>query len=375
MLVALNVALIVFTSAYTIYISWQIISWIKTPVFKPSAGDFKTKVSVIIPCRNEENTIGNCLASILQQGYPTSLIEIIVADDHSEDATAKHTKEILGNSTTTWKYVLVTDKSSNKKKAIEAGIKASTGELIVITDADCTVSKNWLSSIVSLYEEKHYQMICGPVAIINESSICEKYQALEFTGLSILAGAGIFSKYPLLSNAANIAYTRQAFEKVEGFKGIENTPSGDDTLLLFKINKQFPGQIGYLKTTEALVSTAAQPTWSNFIQQRIRWASKGFRSKNQLNSLISLLVFVTNFLLFVSVIGSLVYFSLNLVLMYCIIAKFTIDFLLLTCGTNFFKKHHLLGYFLASEVITMLYVSWIGLVANFSRYHWKGRDY
>jgi len=375
MLVALNVALIVFTSAYFLYILWQIIAWVKTPVYKPVSGNFKTKVSVIIPCRNEEDAIGKCLVSVLQQSYPASLIEIIVADDHSEDATAKNSKEILANSTATWQYILVTDEPSNKKKAIEAGIKASTRELMVITDADCVVSKNWLSSIASLYEEKHYQMICGPVAIVNESTFCEKYQALEFTGLSILAGAGIFSKSPLLSNAANIAYTRQAFEKVEGFKGIENTPTGDDTLLLFKINQQFPGQIGYLKTQEAIVTTNAQPTWGCFLQQRIRWASKGFRSKNQLNSLVSLLVFVTNFLLFVSITGSLVYISFNLVLMYCIIAKFTIDFLLLTCGTNFIKKHHLLGYFLASEVITMLYVSWIGLVANFSRYHWKGRDY
>src|ERR1700722_20405065 len=170
MLIALNVALITFTSAYTLYLLWQIIAWVKTPVYKPSSANFKTKVSVIIPCRNEENNIGNCLESVLQQSYPASLIEIIVADDHSEDATAKKAKEVLSNTKSKWQYLLVTEEPSNKKKAIEAGIKASAGELIVITDADCIASKHWLSSIVSLYEEKHCQMICGPVAIVNENS-------------------------------------------------------------------------------------------------------------------------------------------------------------------------------------------------------------
>jgi cellulose synthase/poly-beta-1,6-N-acetylglucosamine synthase-like glycosyltransferase len=373
--IALNVVLLIFTCAYSVYILWQLAAWIFAPVYKPASDNFRTRVSLIIPCRNEEKNIGNCLASLLQQDYPSSLLEIIVADDHSEDRTAIICKEKLEKSKFSWKYVPVGEILSGKKKAIESGINASSGELIIITDADCTANKNWVSSIVSLYEEKNYQMICGPVAIVNEKNFCENFQALEFTGLSLLAGAGIFSGTPLICNGANLAYTRSAFEKVNGFEDISDSPSGDDTLLLFKINKQFPEQIGYTKSAESIVLTQAQPGWGSLLQQRIRWASKGFRSKNQLNSLISILVFVTNLLLLVCSICSLVYFSFNLVFILSIIVKFTTDFLLLTCGTNFFKRHQLLFYFLASEIVTMFYVSWVGLVANFSRYHWKGRDY
>ncbi len=373
--VALNVILITFTSAYSVYILWQLAAWVSTPVNKTATGDFTTRVSLIIPCRNEEKNIPNCLVSVLEQTYPTSLMEIVIADDQSDDNTAAISKDILEKSNFKWQYIKTADSISNKKKAIESAIKASTGELIIITDADCTANKNWVSTIVSLYEEKHYQMICGPVAIINEYSFCEKFQALEFTGLSILAGAGISSKTPLLCNGANLAYTRKAFERVNGFEGIQNTPSGDDTLLLFKMNKQFPGQIRYAKNEESIVYTQAQYGWGNLLQQRIRWASKGFKSNNQLNSLISILIFVTNFLLLVYSIGSLVYFSVNLAFILSIIVKFTTDFLLLTCGTQFFKKHRLLLYFIPSEFVTMFYVSWVGLAANFSRYHWKGRDY
>ncbi|MGP8217575.1 MAG: glycosyltransferase [Bacteroidia bacterium] len=370
-----NTVLVVFTSAYAIYILTQLWAWIKTPSSQTLAANFKTKVSVIIPCRNEEKNIAACLESVLAQNYPISLLEIIVADDYSEDNTGKISEEILSKSLVAWKYIKVKEPVSNKKKAIEAGINESGGELIIITDADCTASKNWVASIVSLYEEKKCRMICGPVAITGEKGFCGKFQSLEVSGLSLLAGAGIFSHAPLLANGANIAYTREAYDKVGGFEGIKNTPSGDDTLLLFKINMQFPGQIGYLKNRESIVYTREQTGWKNFLQQRLRWASKGFKSKNYLNSLVSALVFVTNSLMFIYIIASLVSFSFNLTIMYCLFLKFTIDFLLLTCATDFFKRRDLLLYFLAGEFVTMIYVSWVGLAANFSSYHWKGRDY
>jgi glycosyltransferase involved in cell wall biosynthesis len=47
----------------------------------------QTKFSVIIPARNEEENIQNCLRSILEQDYPAELFEVIVINDHSTDGT------------------------------------------------------------------------------------------------------------------------------------------------------------------------------------------------------------------------------------------------------------------------------------------------
>src|ERR1017187_7900651 len=48
----------------------------------------RVKVSIIIPARNEELHIANCLNSILDQTYPVDLTELIVVNDFSTDATA-----------------------------------------------------------------------------------------------------------------------------------------------------------------------------------------------------------------------------------------------------------------------------------------------
>ena len=45
------------------------------------------KISVIIPCRNEEKFIGKCLDSILNQDYPKEKMEVLVVDGMSEDRT------------------------------------------------------------------------------------------------------------------------------------------------------------------------------------------------------------------------------------------------------------------------------------------------
>lgn len=375
MLTVSNYTLILFTIIYSVYILWQTFSWLVKPTTTISKKEPKTKVSVIIPCRNEEKNIGNCLNSILRQNYPLSLIEIIIVDDHSTDKTQEVAEGILGHSTFAWKNIQLPDNLSNKKNAINLAITASAGDLIIITDGDCEVGEDWVSCYVSQYESNNYQMICGPVALVNGKSMCEKFQSLEVAGLSLLAGAGIFSKAPLLCNGANIAYTKRAFEAIGRFEGIDSVATGDDTLLLFKMNSHFPGQVGYLKNREAIVYTQAQHSWRLFLEQRTRWASKGFISKNKLNSLVSTIVFVTNFLLFIYTIGSLVYFSLNWVFITCLFIKFTIDFLLLTCAIEFFKRRKLLLLFFTSEFITMAYISWIGLAANFSGYNWKGRDY
>src|ERR1700679_320760 len=76
------------SSIYLIYIIIHLISWNRLSTIKIRENTTpKTKISVIIAARNEELTIGKCLASIARQSYPSGLLEIIVVDDHSTDKT------------------------------------------------------------------------------------------------------------------------------------------------------------------------------------------------------------------------------------------------------------------------------------------------
>src|ERR1035441_6062701 len=76
---------------YTWLIFFYRKSWLEIKEFKIGQG-WKSKnpvfISIIIAARNEEENIGHCIKSIIEQTYPSQMFEVIVVDDHSTDSTA-----------------------------------------------------------------------------------------------------------------------------------------------------------------------------------------------------------------------------------------------------------------------------------------------
>lgn len=372
---ALFIFTFIFVLLYSGFLTWHLVWWNRIKGEPLAEHPCSTRVSVIIAARNEEKNIGKCLASVLGQDYPKELTEVIVCDDQSEDHTMEEAARVLAGSKVNHKVVEVTAPVSNKKKAIETAVNIALGELVILTDADCSAEKTWITSLAGAYEQTRAAMICGPVALTGEQNFCDRFQSLELCGLSLLAGAGIAGGIPLMCNGANIAYKREAFFSVGGYEGIEELPSGDDTLLLYKIAKKYPGAIHFIKSRQAIVYTHAQPGWKEFLQQRVRWASKGFRGNNKLNAAAGLVVFLTDFLLLVSGFYQFFAASLSHLFVVSIILKSAVDFLLLTFAAKFFDKKKLLAFFLISELITIIYTSMVGLIAHTASYSWKGRKY
>ena len=106
------------------------------------------KVSVILPARNEEEFIGDCLSSLEIQDYEN--YEIVVIDDSSEDSTSKIIKEHAKNESKI-KFVSAGPKPDDwigKNWPCSEGFKASTGELLLFTDSDTKHSKSMISLAV-----------------------------------------------------------------------------------------------------------------------------------------------------------------------------------------------------------------------------------
>ncbi|MEX2192086.1 MAG: glycosyltransferase [Nitrosarchaeum sp.] len=107
------------------------------------------KVSIILPARNEEEFIGKCLDSLIEQDYTN--YEIIVVDDSSDDATGKIISEYAKKNS---KIISVSaqikpDGWMGKNWACMEGYKKATGELLLFTDADTKHSQNVISLAVA----------------------------------------------------------------------------------------------------------------------------------------------------------------------------------------------------------------------------------
>ncbi len=384
--VLLSILLVLFGS-YAILILYYRGSWVSMPCFKFQVSGFKpsTKISVIIPARNEEKNIKACLDSICTQTYPMHLFEVLVVDDHSTDHTAAIVKSFVAKRVKLLSLEEFTGDTLNsyKKKAIEIAVGQSTGELIVTTDADCLVNENWLQTIAAFYETHQPVFIAAPVSINCGFKFIEMFQALDFAMLQGITGASVHKKIHSMCNGANLAYTKKAFEEVGGFAGIDHIASGDDMLLMHKINKSYPGKLMYLKSKAAIVQTAPVRSVGEFLNQRIRWASKADKYDDKRIFAVLLLVYLVNMLLmalpiiaFVTNIQYSIFnfqFSIWALWGFLLLVKTITELIFLYPVAKFFGKQSMLWMFPLMQPFHIIYTIIAGWLGKFGSYSWKER--
>jgi cellulose synthase/poly-beta-1,6-N-acetylglucosamine synthase-like glycosyltransferase len=339
-----------------------------------------TKFSVIIPFRNEEQNLPALLESISNLNYPKELFEFIFVDDDSEDESVKALNEYsrthLDYARCDRSFIKNKRKSkSPKKDAITLAISQAKYDWIVTTDADCILPKFWLDSFDECIQTEHPEFIVAPVTYSKMNSFLNRFQLLDVLSLqgSTIGGFGI-SK-PFLCNGANLAYTKQIFETVNGFEGNDNIGSGDDIFMLEKVVKFLPEKVKFLKCQQAIITTLPQPNFDALISQRIRWAAKTGSYRNLFGKLVGIIVFLMN--------GGLLVFSLmtltgiiNLkTLFYISIIKFGIDFLLIYKTTSFTNQKEVMRTYFFAFFLYPFFAFYVVFSSVFKGYKWKGRDY
>jgi len=336
----------------------------------------KTKVTVLIPARNEGKNIVACLTAIETQNYSPELVEIIVVDDASEDNTSSLIREFIQNYPHRSIQLITIDKEQavSKKQAIEKGIAQATGQLLVSTDADCIAPPLWLTSIVQKYETTGAKMILGPVRYAENAGLFAGMQALEFLGLIGITGASARWNVPLMANGANLAYERSAYEEVGGFTGNDTVASGDDVFLMLKLHQAQPGSVHFLKSYDAVVTTKAADGLKSFWNQRLRWASKGKHYQKGWVKGSGILVFLLNILLLVGGVLALMLEGQSFWLFFAFGLKVSMDFFFLLSVTSYFRQSKLMPLWLLVEVLSLVYVPVVALGSTFLKYRWKGRE-
>jgi cellulose synthase/poly-beta-1,6-N-acetylglucosamine synthase-like glycosyltransferase len=361
------------TGLYLLVVGYLIKGWsaLKRPSIKNAS--LTTKVTILIAARDEEERIRYTIEDIIAQDYPKRLTEVIIVDDHSTDSTADIIRSYAADGIQLMQLKADKPLNSYKKKAIAEAIGRSKGDLMVATDADCRMGPQWLSSIVGYYETHKPVMISSPVTYFEERSLFERLQTLEFSYLIGIGAAFIGNGKASTCNGANLAYRKDVFYAVGGFKGIDDLASGDDELLLQKVAVQYPNQIAFFKDPQAIVYTHAKHTLQEFLQQRRRWASKSTRYKDK--KIVALAVGIWLFNLSLIVNALLGFYNVYFLKLFLIqfLLKFVFEAAFLMPITNFFKRTNLIALLIILAPIHIIYFVYVGLIGNTRKYAWKGR--
>lgn len=310
-----------------------------------------TFVSVIVACRNEQGNLQALLKSIVLQNYPEILFEVIIVNDKSTD----NTFEIAAGFKGIRNILTLNNAGNGKKQALRTGIIAARGNLIITTDADCRMGKNWVRTIASFYEKNRPDMIICPVQLESVSGFFGRFQELEFMSLQGITEGTANSGKATMCNGANLAFTREVFLS-HSDNLYDEINSGDDIFLLQSLKKEKQPKILWLESYEAQVTTKQSSTFRSFFRQRIRWISKSKVYDDKYTTILGTVTFITIILQTSYLIAGIIYPPLILVFLSVLILKSVPDFLILHNTTQRSGKRNLMRWFLPVQVIYPFYI-------------------
>ena len=280
-----------------IFTLWLILQGRRADI--PSPDGPLPRVAVVVAARNEERLITTLLEGLSQQDYPADLLEIIIVNDNSTDRTPIVVSEFIESLRQHSAIVirLIFNPFPGKKRAIRYGIEKSSGELVLTTDADCTVGPGWVSAHAGAYasgENDHVaayasagenpeavafgagsaDMIVGEVYQEAPRGFVALFGMFEFSALQSITEAAVVAGRPVMCNAANMSFRRDVYLRHSGELRAD-LPSGDDMFLLHAVMGA-GGRVRYAGSSAAAVETAGAVTAAALLRQRARWASKTY---------------------------------------------------------------------------------------------------
>ena len=180
------------------------------------------KVSVVVCVYNGERTIDACLASLKKLSYPN--YEVIVVNDGSTDGT----RQIADS----YDYIrLLNQENKGLSEARNVGIRASKGEIVAFTDADCMADSDWLTYLVARFRLSDFGAVGGPnLSPPDDSLIASCVAVSPGAPTHVLLDDEIAEHIP----GCNMAFRREALEAINGFDPIFRA-AGDDVDVCWRL--------------------------------------------------------------------------------------------------------------------------------------------
>jgi cellulose synthase/poly-beta-1,6-N-acetylglucosamine synthase-like glycosyltransferase len=346
--------------------------WKKLPENKVFDRRPKLTISIIIAARNETLTLPLLLSDLARQNYPSELFEIIVIDDHS-DRKLSLLPEVRNYSGSNLHVYDLPESKHGKKEALLEGTKFSMGEILLFTDADCRVSPYWIMGHAEKYLQEQPAVIIGLVDFQIKKNVFQVFSRIDFLSL-IITGAGCAGlNKPVMCNGANLSVRKELYNNLSD--QLRNSIfSGDDVFLLHAVKRLKNEKISVLKNYDCIVKSRTPESFKEFINQRMRWASKSRNYSDPDTIALAMLVLMTNLVLAVAAVLFLLSDSI-FVFTSLLLIKTIADLYILSSGLKFFGGSIQLLLIPLFEIVYPFYMLFIAFGSLFLRISWKGRRF
>jgi cellulose synthase/poly-beta-1,6-N-acetylglucosamine synthase-like glycosyltransferase len=245
-------------------------------------------VSLIIPCKNGEDTLKMCLDSIAQLDYPFGF-DVILVDDGSTDATNDLMLDFKIKYPQIKTTILHGEGILGAGNAINIGWLYSESDIIAVTNADCVLDKDWLTELLKPFEDPLVGGVSGNVLTPPGLNLLQRLIGYELEYR--------YSKYPeyiLSPQDSGLAYRRKVLEKVGGYDICFKTGYDVDigyrvNNVGFKIKYQPSAKVYHYHRASILLYWRQQAQTSRARKQILFKHPRGIKGDNLANQTLMLL--------------------------------------------------------------------------------------
>jgi GT2 family glycosyltransferase len=222
----------------------------------PRAENSQPFVSVIVPVRDGESTIADCLDAILATDYPPDRREILVVDNGSSDGTAG----LIRSRPVSY----LREHKRGVSNARNRGIAESSGEILAFIDADCLAEPQWLTEIVRAFDDPEVGAVAGDLQHAPPTTAAERQAARLLGNWQRFA----FTSNPSYPITANAAYRSDVIERIGGFD--PHMIRAQDVELGLRFHQHSYLHLAYAE--HATVRHRNRSTQRGFFRQQLGWA-------------------------------------------------------------------------------------------------------
>lgn len=222
-------------------------------------------VTIIVPCLNEEKTVGKTLESLLALDYPKDKLNIIAVDDGSTDNTWYKIERYRSRYP---EIMSIKKKNGGKFTALNVGLAHSTSKFFGCLDADSFVDPKSLKKIIKRFQEQPDLMAVTPaIRIFKPHSIVQFVQTAEYYLAILIKKVQSFLGAIHVTPGPFTIFQRAVFEKIGPFKHAHNL---EDMEMAFRMQKN---QMRIGNVHHAWVYTTGPDSLKKLYKQRLRWTS------------------------------------------------------------------------------------------------------
>lgn len=326
-------------------------------------------VSVIVAVRNGDLSLPILLNDLTSQTY-SGKMEFIIIDDNSTDGTAKIIKDFSEKDSRV-KYVVSSSGDSalaHKKRALDAGIQYSTGEILFFTDVDCRVPEKWVHNMASYFSDD-VNYVIGNSQTPDSVNWISSFQKIDYLMLMSAACGSVNRNWHWSSTGQNQAFRRKVYDACGGYTSLSNYLQGDDSLFLQICRRKIENFNAVFAHDKNTTVTCRQETKIiPLLKQRMRWSGDA-RFMWKFNPIFFIMVvatFLSNLLIMILMVLVFIDKSVLYVLLTSVLFKLMIEYLFMKKVQFLFNQQFSFINFFLWFLLQIPYVVIMGLGSFFN---------